>query len=665
MHSARFCLILGLIGLVALPVFGQRDTSLIKPLTSDYKDFAVQSQEEKVSITSQTPLLLKEAPGTVSVITAEDIQSNGARDLIDVLRLVPGFEFNMDVQGVIGIGSRGNSANEAVLILVDGLEMNDLLYGSNQFGNHFPLDQIRRIEIIRGPGSVIYGGLAVYAVINILTFASEWQNGLNVANTLGETNRGRARMNFSTSFGQKLGDFNYSVVGLMGESIRSDRTYRDLAGNEYDMYRNSAIQNRYIGIRSRYKKWQFQGAGDIYEINQRDNQTLISTQAYPVLFHNWQGQLKYFLVEKEGYSVTPFLQIRHQDPWLTDARIDSADQDKITNYHVDVYRTSGGINGSWKARPNLDFSGAFFFTHDQTRVEVSPNPEEVSSWYNCLSTFGQGIWKTRFVNLTIGLRYDNHTYFSPFVSPRLALSREFGKFYVKASANRSFRTPALANISLSLDDKIQAQQTDYLEAEWGFAPNPNTQFNLNAYRISAVNGIVFQILEDGLSEGYSNAAKMGTQGIEAEAKFSLRKFSVKGSYSFYTTRGMHSYETYEVPDKNLNLAYPAHKIIFRVRTDVDRIQIRNNFIFLSDRFGYNGNDEEPGYINYGSVFQWNVHCYLKDFLMKGFRVGIGVSDITNSQYSFIQSYNSGHMPLPIVGREFVIKLQYGIHLNKE
>lgn len=655
----------GLLSLACLPVFGQRDTSWIKPLTSDYKDFAVTTQEEKISITSQTPLLLKEAPGTVSVITAQDIQANGARDLIDVLRLVPGFEFNVDVQGVVGIGSRGNSANEAILILVDGLEMNDLLYGSNQFGSHFPLDQIRKIEIIRGPGSVIYGGLAVYAVINIITYASETHNGLHVANTVGQTDRGMARMNISTSFGQELGDFSYSVTASSNEAIRSDRTYEDLEGNSYDMLRNSRIHNRYLGVGIRYRKWRFQGSGDLYELNQRDNQTVISSKAYPVQFQHFQGLLKYLWVEKESYSLSPFVQIRHQDPWLTDVEIDSVDRDKVTNYHIDVYRMTGGVSGNWKPRPNLDISGSVQWSHDQTHVEISPYEEDQSSRYNCFSTFAQGFWKTPYLNLTVGLRYDNHSFFSPFFSPRVAISKEFGKIYLKASANQSFRTPALANISLSLDGKIEAQRTHYMEAEIGYTPNAQTSFSLNGYRIAAKNGIVFQVLDDGLSEGYTNQAEMGTQGIEAEVKCNFRKMSIKGSYSFYTTAGMNTFDAFHVAGKNLNLAYPAHKVVLRIRSDFAKIQVRNNFLLLSDRYGYNGDDENPAYINYGAVFQWNLHCFLNDFLLKGFKVGIGINDILNSQYSFIQSYKSGHMPLPVMSREYVLKIQYGIHINKE
>lgn len=78
---------------------------------------------------------------------------------MQVLQLIPGFDFGVDVEGIVGIGVRGNWAHEGkVLMLWDGLEMNEDLYSTLQFGGHYPVGQIKRIEIIRGPGSAIYGG---------------------------------------------------------------------------------------------------------------------------------------------------------------------------------------------------------------------------------------------------------------------------------------------------------------------------------------------------------------------------------------------------------------------------------------------------------------------------------------------------------------------------
>ena len=99
-----------------------------------------------ISVATKTKMTSRETPGIVTLVTAEEIRTSGARDLIDVLRLVPGFEFGVDVQGVIGLGIRGLWGHEGkILLQIDGQEMNEIMFSTLQFGNHFPVDQIKRI----------------------------------------------------------------------------------------------------------------------------------------------------------------------------------------------------------------------------------------------------------------------------------------------------------------------------------------------------------------------------------------------------------------------------------------------------------------------------------------------------------------------------------------
>ena len=110
--------------------------------------------DQSIGAASARTFDLRESPGVVTVISAEEIRASGARDLVDLLQLIPGFTFGVDVWGVVGLAVRGNWAHEGkVLLLVDGQEMQELDYGTLQFGNHIPVSVIHRIEIIRGPGS--------------------------------------------------------------------------------------------------------------------------------------------------------------------------------------------------------------------------------------------------------------------------------------------------------------------------------------------------------------------------------------------------------------------------------------------------------------------------------------------------------------------------------
>ena len=115
-------------------------------------------------------------PGTVYVVTEEDIRRSGARGLHEVLETVPGLEVVTDnlgrgrviVRGVPGALTSGGSEN--VLVLLNGLKLNENITGGAFAVNlDLPVDNIKRIEVVRGPGSVFYGVGAFLGVINIVT----------------------------------------------------------------------------------------------------------------------------------------------------------------------------------------------------------------------------------------------------------------------------------------------------------------------------------------------------------------------------------------------------------------------------------------------------------------------------------------------------------------
>ena len=110
------------------------------------------------------------------VVTEEDIRRSGARGLHEVLETVPGLEVVTDnlgrgrviVRGVPGALTSGGSEN--VLVLLNGLKLNENVTGGAFAVNlDLPVDNIKRIEVVRGPGSVFYGVGAFLGVINIVT----------------------------------------------------------------------------------------------------------------------------------------------------------------------------------------------------------------------------------------------------------------------------------------------------------------------------------------------------------------------------------------------------------------------------------------------------------------------------------------------------------------
>lgn len=662
----RYCLILifSVAFFSSYRLEAQDEKEEYKVLKTGQEDFTVDFQEEKTSITGKREMLLRDAPATVSVLTEEDILRSGSRDLMDVLRLIPGFEFGTDVQGVACLGIRGNSANEGGLqVLVDGMEMTEIIYASNNFGSIFPIDQIKKIEVIRGPGSVLYGGFAVYAVINILTKASDKFHGFRVTNSVGETLGGSPRRNTSASFGAMYEKYNFSITAGLSSSHRSDGIYTDALGNQTNLSGNSRLSDRFISGRFQRGNLIVRGLADLYQIENRTSQGLVTRYPYSIDFSHLNLEAVYDYRLSDRFSARPFIAIRRQNPWQVSERIDSSDATIIAPFHAHAGRISSGSTMEWKIRESLEVSGGLGFWRENAHDVINPD-SGLNGTYHCLYTFLQGIWKTRILNFSAGLRIDRHSYYpgQPLVSPRFALIKPLGRQYFKFSYNRSVRTPAIANIVYSLNPVINPQYTNYFDLEYGIRLGNHLSLAFNAYHVGVKNGIVYQIISIE-EDGYSNSGHQGTQGLEAQFSFrSNHGASIQGSWSFYRNNNADPGGNYFLPNTRLNLAYPAHKICLNAGFPIaNKLKLNGTFLFISDRFGFNGDPDNPVFTNYGSRLQWNFFLDWKDVYLKGLHLGFGIFDLSASNYNLIQPYQSYHLPLPGLNTEFLFRVSYGLN----
>jgi iron complex outermembrane receptor protein len=146
-----------------------------------------------------------EAPASVTIITADEIQRYGYHTLADILRSVRGLYVTYD-RNYSYLGARGFSLpgdyNTRVLVLVDGHRMNDDVYEQATPGPEFGLDPatFSRVEVIRGPASSLYGTSAFFAVINIVTKTGAEVNGVTVAADTGSFDERTGRVTAGQKF---------------------------------------------------------------------------------------------------------------------------------------------------------------------------------------------------------------------------------------------------------------------------------------------------------------------------------------------------------------------------------------------------------------------------------------------------------------------------------
>ena len=158
-----------------------------------------------ISTASKFSQEVREAPASITVITADEIRRYGHRTLADSLRSVRGFyttyDRNYSYVGMRGFARPGDY-NTRMLLLVDGHRLNDAIFDMAPIGTDFPIDisLIHRIEIIRGPGSSLYGTSAFFAVVNVVTRTGASRSGLQVEAQAGSLATRRATASFGRLF---------------------------------------------------------------------------------------------------------------------------------------------------------------------------------------------------------------------------------------------------------------------------------------------------------------------------------------------------------------------------------------------------------------------------------------------------------------------------------
>lgn len=625
-----------------------------------------------IEVASKKPLSTRKTPSIVTLITRDEIEKSGARDLIDVLRLVPGIDFGLDVWGIVGIGIRGNWAHEGkVLVLLDGQEMNEILYSTTQFGNHFSIDQIKKIEVIRGPGSAIYGGYSEFGVINIVTRDGEDINGISISGTYGQLTRDFGRRNINLSLGQKVNDFQYSLSAFTGQGNRSDQNFADLAGAEYNMGGgNSALNPTNINLGLSYKALSMRVISDDYLTTTRSFNGYDVGKAYPDNFHSRFAELKYIWNVNSKLSITPKINYKNQTPWQTViSNPDSIDAELYSN--TNAQRTRGNVTVSYDPFKHINIiTGAEVF-EDRAKLgsessDVFTNGKSTISYLNS-SGFIQALAKYRFSSFTLGARYDNNSAYGSAFVPRIGITKRFDKFNLKVLYSGSFRAPGIYNVQISYNGNIKPEKSNVLELEASYHITKGSIFSVNVFDISTKSSIVYFADEFG-GEGYKNAGNGGSDGIEAEYKIKEKWGGLDIAYSFYTIAFKNIVPDYEVPDNSKNLlAFASHKITANGTYNFsEKLSANSSLIFFSKRYGFDTVDSLSNGIikEFRPILLTNVFLNYNNALVKGLNLGIGCYDLFDQKIRYIQPYNGGHPSIPGTGREIVLKVGYTFNYRK-
>ncbi len=621
----------------------------------------------KISVASVKELAPRESPGIVTLITADDIKNLGARYLMDALKVVPGFDFGTDVEGVQGIGVRGNWAHEGkILLLIDGQQMNENLYSTIQLGNHYPVDNIERIEIIRGPGSAVYGDCAEYAVINVISKKAKDINGAGVAAFYGQTQKSTGHRNINISAGEEQKDFSYTFSGYLAQSNSSTGIYKDVHGNSYDMTDQSGIKNANVNLGLNIKNFQFRGIVDNYSLYTRDAYSQQLSKAYLMSFDSYFLELKKDFKINNRISLTPKFNYKNQTPWSFD---DVSENDEFARFKINSQQLSGNLTAVCDFSSHLNLiAGTEYIQNTAIKKtgDVFATTQTDHLDYKNVSAFAQALLRTKFASFTAGARYNyNDRYAASFV-PRFGITKTLNKFHLKLLFSKAFRAPNTQNIDL--DPGIMPENTQVFEAETGYEINQKMSIALNAFDITTKDPIIYYYDETKNSDGYINLDQTGTRGFEIEYKYKSGYGYAGVNYSFYipSENPLSNYAVKENHDALL--AFATHKINLTSGVKLsDHIKLNSSVSFSGPRYGIIAYDAVSGDTTvhkFNPVALINFNLSYDDLFLKGLNASLCAYNLFDSKEFYIQPYNSLHAPLPGYAREFALKISYNLHFKQ-
>jgi len=399
----------------------------------------------EVTISSKEPVTIARTPAAIYVLTSEDIRRSGATSIPEALRLVPGVEVARIDSNKWSLGVRGFTGrlSRSVLVLIDGRSVYTPLFAGVYWEvQDTLLEDVERIEVIRGPGGTIWGANAVNGVINIVTKNSKDTRGMLVSAGGGNVDQGF--VNFRVGSGNKDKNFNYRIYGkgfTRGSEFHPD-------GREFDDWRIG--QGGFRTDWNPHERDTLTIQGDLYEgiAGQRVAMTSYSPPSVTIVEQtaklaggNLLGRWKRDLSTGSDIQVQAYYdRTNREDVNLAEAR-NTFDVDLL--HHFQLPRGQDFIWGL----------GARFSVGDATQVVptvvITPN-HFTDKLYSAFIQDEISIVQDR-LSLTIGSKflYNNYSGFDIQPSARL-LWTPWQQHSVWAGVTRAVRTPSRVEEDLQL-----------------------------------------------------------------------------------------------------------------------------------------------------------------------------------------------------------------------
>lgn len=504
--------------------------SIIKaPLMSTYV-----TTEEVVVTGTRTQKRLSESPVLTTVIGERDIQKGGSVSTLEALQdNLPGIVISPNAMGnnmrIKGLNSR------YILFLVDGERLVSEGAGGNVNLDQIDVNNIKKIEMINGAASALYGSNAVGAVINIITKdpVHKIEAGANIIASSNNTWKAKidAGLNLD-KINARIGAFRNSSngFGADGDGAYAAR-YEDYGANLKFGYKPAKGAD--VNIIGRYYRHEtFNPAGSMNVAHALTNTITIGANGgYRSADQrnnlrvsvNFDKFFEYDVLEKKG--------------------------NELMKNNTSSYLSSRVVN-TFNPTEKWEIVGGMEYNHEENFSTESLGSSPTSKQLDDINLFAQGEYEILpNFDVIVGARYTYNTQFKSAFTPKLSLMYGIGGFRLRAAVGSAFRAPSVKELYYDFDHQgmFWVYGNPDLKAEKGLYVSLSAEYTKGYFNVSAagyynnINNKITQYdvinAQGGNEKYYKNVSSATLQGVDVNLSYTFfRELTLKGSYSFCDAR---------------------------------------------------------------------------------------------------------------------------------
>jgi iron complex outermembrane receptor protein len=582
----------------ALTAYAETDAKFEQLLSLSLEDLS----NIKVNISTNSKQVLSKAPSIVTVITAEDIKATGSANLTEILQSVPGIYTKTNLFGARPTVTFRGAESSHTLLMVNGIPQRDLVWNPEIFSRGMPTSMIERIEIIRGPGSALYGSDASAGVINIITKTASGIRQAEAGVRAGSFNTGEGWV----QHGGKWNDFDFSFTAEMMHTdgynpyIAADaQTAKDKTTGTAVSYAPGYAQYGYDNKDLRFSigsgNWQLladytqksnvktglSGAGVLDPVTNGQSSRFNMQQIYnnEAFARDWGLNAELHVFHLDYTSGDGF---QERPPGYTDATgtypAGQINQNRSAEYGLG-YEVSGHYSGVKDHTIRLGGGSDLenlYFVEQFVNFGKGPNgstlppggplvnvsdtpyafaPEKIRQISHL---FLQDTWVfSQSWELTAGARYDQYSDFGDTLNPRLALVwQSTDSLTTKLMYGQAFRAPSFLQLysltaATNPNPNLKPEKSNTWDLSFSYRATSDLNLGLTLYQFTQTD-----LIAADATNTFQNSGNKTSNGIEVEAMWqATRTLRVSGNLS---SRDDITNQSYAVP-----LPVPKQKAYLR------------------------------------------------------------------------------------------------------